>query len=640
MPEAVNCSTLTLARWISDSAILQRDKPIVLRGTATPGEEVRAQIDSGEMLAVRADGHGNWKLILPAHAAGGPHELTIESGNEKRTISDVLFGDVIVLGGQSNMQLWMGRLISRYPHELGQASDTSVRFFHICEDENFSGPAEFLNSGKWLVEGRDDLSGESGIGYFCAQRLRRERPDVPIGLIETALGGTPIEPWIDEKSLRHLGRDMSLLDAYRQPGYPQARMAAYHHAFDEWIASVNNLDRGIVEKWNAPGYDDSQWDSVSLAEATTESDMFRQPGTVWMRRKIILPDDQLDSRILLRLGTIVDADECWVNGHLIGQTAYRYPPRDYVIEHASRILQITLRIRVDGTVNGGLTTGKEHSLCVQTVDDQQKGTWSQLIDLDKGEWKVRRGARVWSAPVQPFASRVPCGCFNAMIAPLEELRCSAIVWYQGESSATRGPEGYGKAMLALVRTWRSVFKDSELPFVEVQLPNIGFEARGWARLRNEQRAILALNNTAMVVTLGLGENNDLHPTNKDGVAAHIVWALDSLIYHAPHSPSGPQIASVKQSQGRIRVRWTCCDKGLKEIEPLKVEIIEPGKAPLCMPAHIVSPDEMDIPLDCDVVLPPGTLVRFQWADAPHLCLENGCGQGATPFEERLEGEVQ
>jgi sialate O-acetylesterase len=640
MSEEAQHSQLTLARWISDSAVLQRDQPIVLRGTALLGVEVRAGFDNEEMHVGRANEQGKWSMTVPAHAAGGPHTLTVESGDEQQTVSDILFGDVLILGGQSNMQLWMGRLVSRYPLELSHAHDTAVRFFPIHEDENFDGPIDSLRSGNWLVEGRDDISQESGVGYFTAKRLRAEHPDVPIGLIETAIGGTPIEPWIDEARLRRLGRDMSLLDAWKQTGYPQARMTAYHHAFDEWINTLQRLDAGVLGQWSAPDFNDSDWQSVSLAEAGTDSDLFNQPGTVWMRRSVRIPQEFVGSPMLLRLGTIIDADDCWVNGSLIGQTAYRYPPRDYQIASAPQTLQITLRIRVDGVVNGGLTAGKQHALCIQTDTDRQKGTWSQLIDLNEGEWKVRRGARIWPAPAQPFASRVPAGCFNAMIAPLTSLGCAAIVWYQGESSATRGPEGYGNTMIALIQSWREVFNNPHLPFVEVQLPNIGFEARGWARLRNEQRAVLALDNTAMAVTLGLGENNDLHPTNKDGVAARVVWALDSLVYHALHSPSGPQVAHVSQTQGRIRILWTNCDQGLKALAPLSVQILVPGQPVLTLPAHIVSSDEVDVPLSDDTVLPPGTLVRFQWGDAPAPLLENGCDQVATPFEERLEGELQ
>lgn len=640
MSQEVQHSHLTLARWISDSAVLQRDQPVVLRGTAAPGQEVRAGLDHEEIRAGRADEQGKWTITLPAQKAGGPHTLTVESGDERRAITDILFGDVLILGGQSNMQLWMGRLVSRYPLELSHAHDTSVRFFRIPEDENFSGPIDSLRAGNWLVEGRDDISQESGVGYFTAKRLRAEHPGVPIGLIETAIGGTPIEPWIDEARLRRLGRDMSLLDAWKQAGYPQTRMTAYHHAFDEWMSALRSMDLGISGHWNAPEYDDSQWQSVSLSNASTDSDLFSQPGTVWLRRSVRIPQQYVGQQMLVRLGTIVDADDCWVNSSLIGQTAYRYPPRDYQIDSASQTLQITLRIRVDGVVNGGLTAGKQHALCIQNDTDRHQGTWSQLIDLDEGEWKVRRGARMWPAPVQPFASRVPAGCFNAMIAPLKSLRCAAIVWYQGESSATRGPEGYGNTMIALIQSWRDVFGNPHLPFVEVQLPNIGFEARGWARLRNEQRAVLALDDTAMVVTLGLGENNDLHPTNKSGVASHVVWALDSLVYHASHSPSGPQVAHVSQTQGRIRIRWMNCDQGLHEIAPLTVQICEPGRAPYSLPARIVSHDEVDVPLPDDVMLPLGTLVRFQWGDAPTPLLENGCGQEATPFEERLEGELQ
>lgn len=634
---SVRHGRLTLARWFQDHAVLQRNKPILLKGSAESGQKVQAVFDDGPVISTKAGRDGRWSLSYPPQKEGGPHLLTVSCMNRRIVVHDILFGDVFVLAGQSNMQLWMGRLAARYPLELKQAHDGEVRFFRIPETEDFNGPQQDLAGGEWLVEGKDDISSESGIGYFLAKRMRAERPDVPLGLIETALGGTPIEPWIDESRLRRLGADMNALDAWKQPGYPVRRMENYRRSFHCWIDTVNASDPGIgqEQEWNKPEYDDTDWKAVSLASASTDSRIFHQPGTVWMRRTVEIPSNEVNKPALLRLGTIVDADECWVNGMKIGETGYRYPPRDYSIPALGAQLQITERIRIDGPVNGGITAGKEHAILIQKDSDSAAGTWTPLIDLDRGKWKIRRGARISPAPLQPFASRVPSGCFNAMIAPLAGMGCSAIIWYQGESSATRGPEGYGAKMIALVQSWREVFRNPCLPFVEVQLPNIGFEARGWARLRDEQRKLLALDGTAMTVTIGLGDNTDLHPTNKDDFAARTLWSIDSLLYHAHHSPSGPLVCSIRQEQGRIRIFFTCCDKGLAAKGPLAATILVPGSQPSHWAAHIVAEDEMDIPLPCDTIFPPGTCIRFEWGDAPTPHLFNGMGQPASPFEMRL-----
>ena len=96
-----------------------------------------------------------------------------------------------------------------------------------------------------------------------------------------------------------------------------------------------------------------------------------------------------------------------------------------------------------------------------------------------------------------------------MIVPLQKLKFAAILWYQGESDAGQ-PKTYGTRFRELIESWRILFKQPNLPFLYVQLPNCETEKEAdWAGLREEQKEALKISRTAMVVTIGDGEDDDL-----------------------------------------------------------------------------------------------------------------------------------
>lgn len=108
--------------------------------------------------------------------------------------------------------------------------------------------------------------------------------------------------------------------------------------------------------------------------------------------------------------------------------------------------------------------------------------------------------------------------YNAMISPLRGCAFRGVLWYQGESNA-HAPEKYQGLFAALIEDWRRTFGHPNLPFLYVQLPNFDtsleeLEPGRWALLREAQLQTLGVPQTAMAVTIDVGEANDLHPQNK------------------------------------------------------------------------------------------------------------------------------
>ncbi len=146
-----------------------------------------------------ADQSGNWSLMLPKFNAGGPYTMMIN----EIILKDILIGDVWVASGQSNMELPMRRLTPLYENEIKNANNQNIRFFTVPQKYNFKAPQNDLDGGKWESTNPQTILDFSGVAYFFAKELN-EKNKVPVGIIHTSLGGSPVQAWMDEKSLKKI----------------------------------------------------------------------------------------------------------------------------------------------------------------------------------------------------------------------------------------------------------------------------------------------------------------------------------------------------------------------------------------------------------------------------------------------------
>ncbi len=176
--------------------VLQRDITLRVWGWADPGEEVTVRL-ADHQASTQADAQGRWVVKLPPLEAGGPHTMTVE-GSNKLTFEDVLVGEVWLCSGQSNMEMGINT-VDNGEQEVARADYPSIRLFllpwktaaepqsdievdwRVCNPEN-------LGTGGW----RD--VGFSAVAYFFGREIHKE-VGVPVGLIDSTWGGTPIEPW-------------------------------------------------------------------------------------------------------------------------------------------------------------------------------------------------------------------------------------------------------------------------------------------------------------------------------------------------------------------------------------------------------------------------------------------------------------
>lgn len=177
---------------LGDHMVIQRDKPVSIWGWAGRGEKITVRL-AGREAGTRAAADGSWRVNLdPLGAGSGPLEMTVrgERGPEL-VIRDILVGEVWLCSGQSNMEWPLSALLSPIP-EILRANDSGLRLFLV--PKRTSDRPESDVEAAWTLCAPETARPFSAVAYYFGCELRKAQ-GVPVGLIESAWGGTAIEPW-------------------------------------------------------------------------------------------------------------------------------------------------------------------------------------------------------------------------------------------------------------------------------------------------------------------------------------------------------------------------------------------------------------------------------------------------------------
>ena len=496
-----------LPALISDGMVLQREQPVKIWGTADAGESVSVTFMK-KKYAATADNNGHWSVTLPSMKAGGPYLMRI---NDIK-LNDILIGDVCLCSGQSNMELPVSRVTDMFATEINEYSNERIRQIIIPKVYNFHAPQETLSATSWKPMTQENVMNFSALAYFFAKEMY-EKTKVPVGIINSSWGGTPIEAWISEEGLKEFPIYINDKRLYEDDAYCAHIKKLEGESFYRWNLSLYRSDAGLHEKtpWYASNYDDSNWQTVNMFSRTWGNDGLNPiAGSHWLRQNVEIPQTWNNKEVTLRLGCIIDADSVYVNGTFAGTTGYQYPPRIYRIPAGilkPGVNNITVRI----ISNGGQPEFVQEKPYKLICDDES-------INL-KEEWKYRLGTPMPSAPNMMFFCYKPVCLYNTMIAPLQHYTLRGTVWYQGESNVSRRNE-YATLLTAMMADWRRTFSQPELPFYIVELADYLSKEdisgrKAWAEMRLEQaKAAQTTPNAFLIRNNDLGEWNDIHPLDK------------------------------------------------------------------------------------------------------------------------------
>ncbi|MFC7337573.1 sialate O-acetylesterase [Haloferula chungangensis] len=233
---------LILPHFFSDHMVFQRDKPLVIWGQTDPGKEVIVSFD-GDATTVTSNANGDWKATLKARSAqSNGADLKITSGDDTRTLTDVLVGEVWFASGQSNMA-WTLSKTHQAEQDIAAADHPGIRVFQ-AKRSPAAKPQKDID-GEWLVSAPETAGSFTAVGYFFALELHKAL-DVPVGIISSSWGGKPVETFTSREALATLpeGKEQlakleGLVDRYdpeKAAKQYETAQAAYQKKLAAWKA--------------------------------------------------------------------------------------------------------------------------------------------------------------------------------------------------------------------------------------------------------------------------------------------------------------------------------------------------------------------------------------------------------------------
>lgn len=256
---ARSSAAVRLPYILTDHLVVQRDEPVHVWGMATPGERVSVTFREHRRATV-ADDLGRWSVYLPPGPAGGPFDLLIEGANQIR-LRDVLAGDVWIAAGQSNME-WPVRWSAEPAREMAAARFPNIRLVRTMHRVS-EHPLEQFVGQTWAPCTPESVEHFSAVAYHFAREIH-EKARVPVGVIQTAWGGTPIEAWTP---LSAIAEEPALMPVFAEWS---KLMAAHETSLLEFPRRLREWERAVEE---------------AKAQGRTPPDrpeLRRRPGGQWM----------------------------------------------------------------------------------------------------------------------------------------------------------------------------------------------------------------------------------------------------------------------------------------------------------------------------------------------------------------------
>ncbi|MGA0544072.1 sialate O-acetylesterase [Brevundimonas sp. VNH65] len=625
----VSAAPLTLEPLFSDHMVVQRGRPVTVRGQGAPGARITVRLLSAEAQSV-VGVDGRWSASLPA-VDGGVGDLTVtEAGGATLTVADVAAGDVFLCSGQSNMDLAVSD--AAYPRRTAEEGEgVAVRLLKVRRTSRAVAADRLDPELAWARAGASSLPTFSAACWHMGRTLAAEGDGTPIGLIQASWGGTSIEDWIMPDALRTLTQQTG--NVRRLAGYGRDPVAATTALAAETQAWADDVDaRAVAEGVWTEAFDDSAWPEMRLPgswERSGVEDLAAFDGLMWFRRDVALTPEQAARGATLSLGRIDERDQVWINGVLVGSSLMATEIRRYAVP-------------------AGLLKPGRNVVAIRVIDERGAGgLMSRRPDLGlqfdgaadinlAGDWRYQAGParRTWSEP-PPFvpwaAPRGVSTLWNGMIAPLQGFPVKGVAWYQGETN-TAEAGAYAELLTLWASSWRAFFGDPDLPLVVAQLPGYGPRSAvpsdgDWPRLREVQRLVAkADDRMGLAVLIDQGVAHDIHPAHKEKVGERLAFEMLRLAY-GQSVPRAPSPVEARRTVDGIRIAFEPTDSALTVFgshDAAAFELCDAARRCRFVPARV---EGTAILLPSDAA---AREVRYAWQGSPPINLY-GDGLPAMPF---------
>jgi sialate O-acetylesterase len=569
-------SKIEMPAIFSDNMVLQQKSSVPIWGKALPNQNIVVTAAWGAKAKTKVGNDSLWKTYIRTPKAGGPYTVSVHIGDSTIVYANVMIGEVWLCSGQSNMEMPVaGWPPTDTANGIQQAHYPKIRIFSV--KRIIATEPQFNCTGSWKECTPASIASFSAAGYFFGKKLFQEL-HVPIGLIQSTWGGTPVEAWTSEKYITQHNDYKNFVELL-------AHTKADNDTFMTWLSSHKILDveeQRTKSDWrkvdlndsllSQNNYNDSSWATMNLPTYWENTGVGNFDGVMWFRKKIEIPYLWRNKELAIELGPIDDYDITFVNGTKVGgietgpawnmKRAYTIPAE--IVKDSI----ISIVVRVIDVIGGGGLYGLPDQMNIHLKDSVEK------ISLT-GEWKYFPVAEFRDNKLYLFndttsefgkrpkissevSSQLPTTLYNGMIAPLKPYTIKGVIWYQGESN-TANPEAYKTLFPLMIKNWREDW-NNKFSFYFTQIAPFQYGERTPSqKLREAQLQSLAVAKTGMAVTLDIGDSSDIHPIDKKNVGERLArWAL-AKDYGKKVQFSGPLYSSFKISKNKMIISFTYAD---------------------------------------------------------------------------------
>lgn len=654
-------ANLEMPSIFSDNMVLQHSTNVAFWGKAEPGTKIYIETEWDASANTKVEDDSTWQVNVVTGKPGGPYMVTIKNGKQIRTINNVLLGEVWLGSGQSNMEMplagWPPNdTIENSSQMIATANNPMIRMFTVTRNTS----AQPLNdvTGSWKESTPENAPGFSATAYLFAHKLHSEL-GIPVGIIHSSWGGTPAESWVSGKTLSTDPDFENIINDLKSL-WPQMQN------YNMWLSQHKVIDVAIGEDGVDPiiGMDISDaycsnpelntqsWPVINVPSLIEQGEIGEFDGAIWFRKEIEIPQDFEGDSLVLSLGPIDDRDITYFNGIKIGATEEdRFWQKERLYNIPSEFVKAgkaVIAVRVIDTQGGGGIYGNAELIKLYNANDQSKsislaGEWKYMVVAEHKENKFY----IFNPEINDYASRpklsmiigpyTPSTLYNAMIAPLVPYTIKGAIWYQGEANVGRSAQ-YVRLKSMLINDWRKQFKNSEMPFYFVQLAPYKYddpESSSSAKIRDAQRRTLSVTNTGMVVTLDIGNVNNIHPAYKTEVGERLAfWALANN-YDKEISFSGPLYKNFTVKAEKLIISFTNANGGLTINAETPNQFELAGEDGIFYPAKAIVENDAVILTSPKVKNPVNA--RYAYKNGSQASLFNVAGLPASTFttEETL-----
>lgn len=620
-------SYASFAPVFTNHLVLQREKPIRIWGTCTPGASLRIVLcgDNGSLLceeehilaeqnlSPRGD---NFRAELPALPAGGPYRLfLLEDIRIHQVLQDVMIGEVWLAGGQSNME-----------YELQNDADAAELFFTPHNHADSHGPLKGSVASGEGVAVSTLVSTESDV----VSSWGSTGSDVPGPLANALSAGEPsLDAKVSSRFSQTCGTVLSAsLEKHISP-LPQAADVRFYQVlrkayFDETFEIEERENRWMTEDdpklgtWSAVAYHFAKELSLALhcCVGVIGCNWGGTSAAAWQDRESLLSHPE----------TAIYWQEYQEILDSLSPETYEKSRREYAL------YQETWQPKID-----------------EFYAKNPSGSWSDAL--------AYAGPCLWPGPMGPKHEFRPCGLYETMLRRVTPYSLRGFLYYQGESDDHR-PEAYHTLLKSMVRAWRRDFEDESLSFLNVQLPMHQYESDppsdSWAKIREAQFQICREDSlSGLAVAIDLGEYNNIHPLHKKEVGHRLFLQSMTHVYHklSLKDACGPMFrrAVYFKKDASIRLEFDFADAGFDRERYLAVlsraqengssflkgfEIAGPDENYRCAEADFESGDHtISLRIPGEIAQP--AFVRYLWTNYSLVPLFDRRGMPAAPFRTAL-----